>query len=86
MTESQIERLAEEVLAAHGLTAPPVDPFALARLEGVRLAPGRYDGCFDGRIEYRTAPCGGIGSDGKTAFPDTLPTRTGGRNCHRIVL
>jgi hypothetical protein len=56
MTESRIEQLAEQVLDAHGLAGLPVDPLALARLEEIRLAPGHYDGCFDGRIEYRRRP------------------------------
>lgn len=53
MTEADIERAAEEVLDAHDATRLPVDPFAIAKAEGIRLAPGRYDECFDGRIEYR---------------------------------
>jgi len=53
MTEADIERAAEEVLDAHDAACPPVDPFAIAKAEGIRLAPGRYDECFDGRIEYR---------------------------------
>jgi hypothetical protein len=53
MTESRIEQLAEAILAERGLLDPPIDPFALARHEGIRLAPGQYDNCFDGRIEYR---------------------------------
>jgi hypothetical protein len=36
-----------------------VDPLAVARLEGIRLAPGHYDDCFDGRIEYRLGKGGG---------------------------
>jgi hypothetical protein len=55
MNEADIEREAEAVLLAHELSAVPVDPFHIARLEGVALLPGRYDGCFDGRIEYRRA-------------------------------
>jgi hypothetical protein len=53
MTEADIEREAEGVLLAHDLGSPPVDPFHIARLEKIALLPGRYDGCFDGRIEYR---------------------------------
>lgn len=53
MTEADIERAAGEVLDAHDVFKPPVDPFAIAKAEGIRLAPGRYDECFDGRIEYR---------------------------------
>jgi hypothetical protein len=59
MTEARIERLAEEVLEAHGLTEPPVDPLALARLEEISLAPGRYGGSFDARIEFRRSARGG---------------------------
>jgi hypothetical protein len=59
MTESRIEQLAEQVLDAHGVAGLPVDPLALARLEEIRLAPGRYGGCFDGRIEYRNRSEGG---------------------------
>lgn len=55
MTTDQIEACASEVLAAHGVGSPPVDPLHIARLEEVRLLPGEYDGCFDGRIEYRGA-------------------------------
>jgi hypothetical protein len=53
MTESRIERLAEAVLEAHGLPAPPVDVLALARRERIGLLPGHYDGCFEARIHYR---------------------------------
>lgn len=53
MTEAEIEQVAEEVLEAHGAVGLPVDPFAIARAEGIKLAPGSYDECFDGRIEYR---------------------------------
>ncbi len=56
MTEFQVERAAEEALTAHGLAALPVDPFGLARLEHIRVAPGRYGGSFDGRIEFRGSP------------------------------
>jgi hypothetical protein len=59
LTPSQIERAAEQVLAAHRATGLPVDPLALARLEDIRLAPGRYGGCFEGRIEYRGDTAGG---------------------------
>jgi hypothetical protein len=58
MTESRIEQLAEAILAERGLTEPPIDPFALAQQEGIRLAPGQYDNCFDGRIQYRRTPRG----------------------------
>jgi hypothetical protein len=53
MTDAEIERTAEEVLAAHEIRGLPVDPFQIAKLENIKLLPGDYDGCFDGRIEYR---------------------------------
>ncbi len=53
MTETEIEKAAEEVLLAHDMGSVPIDPFEIARLEGIKLLPGSYDGCFDGRIEYR---------------------------------
>src|SRR3990167_5540675 len=56
----EIEQLAEEVLSAHESTGSPVDPFAIARAEGIQLLPGKYDGCFDGRLEYRR--CGDSGT------------------------
>lgn len=59
MTGVDIERAALEVLDAYEIHRPPVDPFGLARKEGIRLAPGQYDGCFDGRIEFRGR--GGLG-------------------------
>jgi hypothetical protein len=58
MTESRIERLSEEILEAHGLAGPPVDPLALARRERIALAPGRYRG-FEARIEYWEEARGG---------------------------
>jgi len=53
MNERDIERAAGEVLAILGMEAPPVEPFEIARQEGIALLPGEYDGCFDSRIEYR---------------------------------
>jgi hypothetical protein len=47
-----IEAAAEEVVQALEVPNGPVDPFAIAEQEGIRLAPGNYDGCFDSRIEY----------------------------------
>jgi len=58
MTNQEIEQVAWDVLVAHGITRPPVDPFEIAKLEGIKLLPGDYDGCFDGRIEYRRSPGG----------------------------
>ena len=53
MSDAEIERCAEEVLRAHEIRSLPTDPFHIARLEGIVLVPGEYDGCFDGLIEYR---------------------------------
>ena len=51
-----LETAAGEVLEAHRIPMnAPVDPYVLARLERIRLLPGNYDGCFDGRIECRGA-------------------------------
>lgn len=49
-----IEGLSQEVLTNLDLHRLPVDPLAIAAKEGIRLAPGSYDGCFDGRIEYHS--------------------------------
>jgi len=48
-----IEAAAQEVLDALGVPDGPIDPFAIAREEGIRLAAGDYGGSFDSRIEYR---------------------------------
>ncbi len=48
-----IEAAAQEVLDALGVPDGPIDPFAIAQEEGIRLAPGDYGGSFDSRIEYR---------------------------------
>lgn len=53
MTPREIEALATEILAAHEITDLPVDPFEIAKFEGIALLSGDYDDCFDGRIEYR---------------------------------
>ena len=50
---AEIEQEAEVVLAAHEMKSFPVDPFAIAKLEQIVLVQGDFDGCFDGRIEYR---------------------------------
>lgn len=47
-----IEGAAKEVLLALDAFRLPVNPLDVARQEGICLAPGSYDGCFDGRIEY----------------------------------
>ncbi len=43
---------AEGVLKALGMWKLPVDPFAVAKEEGIELAPGNYGHGFDARIEY----------------------------------
>lgn len=48
-----IERQAEEVIAAYDFEKPPIDPLKIAQLEKIKLLPSHYDDCFDGRIEYR---------------------------------
>lgn len=51
-----LEQAAKEVLEIHRVPEDvAVNPFALAKLERIHLAPGTYDDCFDGRIEYRGA-------------------------------
>ena len=54
-----IEQVASDVLTAHEVRSLPVDLAAIAKAEGIALLPGDYDGCFDGRIEYRRKPEGG---------------------------
>lgn len=55
----EIEQIASDVLAAHEVRSLPVDLAAIASAEEIALLPGDYDGCFDGRIEYRRRPQGG---------------------------
>lgn len=43
---------AKEVLEALDMWRVPVDPFAIAKEEGIELAPGLYGRHFDARIEY----------------------------------
>src|SRR4051812_40428892 len=52
MDSKAIEDYAASILEDHGLYKLPVDPFEIAKREGIRLAPGGYGGCFDGRLEY----------------------------------
>src|SRR5882724_6177064 len=52
MTPSEIERVANEVLAGYDCSVPPVDILAIAKAEGIELAPGTYAQDFSGRIEY----------------------------------
>tara|TARA_E500000305_G_C3986219_1_gene219510 strand:- start:204 stop:1025 length:822 start_codon:yes stop_codon:yes gene_type:complete len=49
----ELEQLADEVREGHEILNTPVDPFQIAAAEQIKLLPGTYDDCFDGRIEYR---------------------------------
>ncbi len=51
-----IEEVARSTLLALGLYRLPVDPEAIAREEGIELAPGGYSDTFDARIEYVDPP------------------------------
>jgi hypothetical protein len=51
LTETQIESLADDVVAAFGLSAP-IELDQIAREEGVQLVEGDYGDDFHGRIEY----------------------------------
>ena len=53
-TDLAAER-SEEVLRTLGMWRVPVDPLAIAKEEGIELAPGRYGRQFDARIEYLPA-------------------------------
>lgn len=53
MTPLELEQLADEVRAGHEICDTPVDPFKIAAAEQIKLLPGTYDDCFDGRLEYR---------------------------------
>ncbi len=44
--------LSREVLETHDLWSLPIDPFAIAKIEELELAPGVYSDGFDARIEY----------------------------------
>ena len=50
-TDLAAER-SEEVLRTLGMWRVPVDPLAIAKEEGIELAPGTYGRRFDARIEY----------------------------------
>jgi len=51
--QEAIEQAALDILIDLDAYQLPVDPKDIARQEEILLAPGSYDGCFDGRIEYR---------------------------------
>jgi hypothetical protein len=52
MDPDDIELLAKEKLIALGMWRLPVNPLAIAREEGIELAPGRYGERFDARIKF----------------------------------
>ncbi|HRK30173.1 MAG TPA: ImmA/IrrE family metallo-endopeptidase [Tepidisphaeraceae bacterium] len=78
MTNDEIERVVDDVLESLNLqTSLPIDPLHIAQEEEIALLPGRYDNCFDGRIEYRR-------TDGQGDFylfyaQEEPPFRTAGR-------
>ena len=53
---TSVEEVARQTLIALGMWRLPVDPEAIAREEGIELAPGRYSESFDARIEYVCPP------------------------------
>ena len=55
MTIDLAAEKSEEVLRALGIWKVPVDPLAIAKEEGIELAPGAYGRRFDARIEYLPA-------------------------------
>ena len=44
--------LAAKVLVSHRIYKLPIDPFDIARKEGIVIKPGLYADDFDARIEY----------------------------------
>lgn len=52
MEPDDIELLAKEKLIALDMWRLPIDPLAIAREEGIELAPGRYGARFDARIKF----------------------------------
>jgi hypothetical protein len=52
VTPLNIEVEAEKTLTALRMWWLPVDPMAIAREEGIELAPGRYGETFDARIKF----------------------------------
>lgn len=49
---TQATDLSREVLETHEMMSLPVDPFAIAGIEEIELAPGKYTDGFDARIEF----------------------------------
>jgi hypothetical protein len=52
MVPVDIEALAKKHLIALGMWRLPVNPLAIAKEEGIELAPGRYGEKFDARIKF----------------------------------
>jgi IrrE N-terminal-like domain len=52
VTILDIEEEAKKVLVALGMWRLPVNPLAIAKEEGIELAPGRYSEKFDARIKF----------------------------------
>ena len=52
MKPTEVERQADEVVAAYEIHTAPVDLLAIARAEGIELAEGDYGEPFCGRIEF----------------------------------
>lgn len=52
LDQKAIEDYAASILKDHGLYKLPVNPFEIAKREGIRLSPGSYGGRFDGRLEF----------------------------------
>ena len=56
MEHPDIEDLTSEIRKATAQPGPPVDLMAIAKEEGILLAPGNYGDEFDGRIEFHRGP------------------------------
>ena len=55
MAEAKVidfDEIAKTTLSALGMWRLPVNPYAIAKEEGIELAPGRYGEKFDARMEY----------------------------------
>lgn len=52
MKPVEIEKQADDVLAAYEVRLPPVDVLSIAKAEGIELAEGSFGESFCGRIEY----------------------------------
>ena len=55
LDKADIESRAEQILEDLDLFRLPIDPFAIAKKEKIKLAPGSYDGCFDARLEFHSS-------------------------------